>query len=195
MPSSSIDIDAYPAVKKHLLSYGKARLEQTGRRLPDGGKSRKKTPHRWFELQDTCAYHAEFAKEKLIWMDLTDRGRFAYDDDGMFCVNTAFVMSGHSIKFLCAILNANLTTYFMKRTALNSGMGVTRWIRTTVETIPIPKIPVAEQRPLIRLVDNILAVRAADPAAATSEQEAEIDRLVYTLYGLTEQEGQAVQDM
>ena len=192
-PPLQLDIEDYPAVKEYLLFFGKDRLEQSGKTVVGGGKSRKRTQHAWFELQDATAYHEDFAKEKLIWMDLTDRGRFAYDDNGMFCVNTAFVMSGHSIKFLCAILNANLTTYFMNRTALNSGMGVTRWIRTTVETIPIPKIPAAEQRPFIRLVDAILTARAADPSADTREQEAGIDRLVYGLYGLTAKEVAAVE--
>ena len=59
-PSLHLDIENYPAIKRHLLTYGKARLEQAGKKLPDGSKSRKRTPHAWFELQDTCAYHAEF---------------------------------------------------------------------------------------------------------------------------------------
>ena len=173
--------EQYPAIYQYLLSHKRA--------LSSRNKSETGIRYEWYALQRWGAnYYEDFAKEKLIWMDLTDRGRFAYDAGGMFCVNTAFVMSGHSIKFLCAILNANLMTYFMKRTALNSGMGVTRWIRTTVETIPIPKLPAAEQRPFIRLVDDILAAKAADPSADTSAPEAEIDRLVYGLYGLDDEE-------
>ena len=57
-PSLHLGINDYPAVKRHLLSYDKKRLEQAGKTLSDGRKSRKKTPHHWFELQDTCAYHA-----------------------------------------------------------------------------------------------------------------------------------------
>ena len=63
-----------------------------------------------------------------------------------------------------------------------------RWFSTTVERIPIPQISAARQRPLTELVDSILAAKAADPAAKTSDDEAEIDRLVYELYGLTEKE-------
>ena len=48
-----MDIDFYPAIKKYLLSFTKEifaflwikRLAQTGRTLPDGTKSRKKTTH------------------------------------------------------------------------------------------------------------------------------------------------------
>lgn len=46
-PALKLDIDAYPAVKKHLLSFGKEHLEQSGAK-----GSRKKTGNDWFEAQD-----------------------------------------------------------------------------------------------------------------------------------------------
>ena len=176
---SSVDIDDYPAIKSHLDTFY-LKLEK---RYDKG-----RTP---YNLRN-CAYHAEFSKEKLIWMDLTERGRFAYDMDGLFCLNTAFIMSGPSIKYLCALLNSNLITWFMRNTAMNSGMGVTRWINASVESIPIPKITAAEQLSFIRLVDRILKAKASNPTADVSEQEAEIDRLVYALYYLDEKEIAAV---
>ena len=96
------------------------------------------------------------------------------------------------IKYLCAVLNTNLITWFMKNTALNSGMGTPRWVRFTVERLPIPQITGAQQRPFVRLVDGILAAKAADPDADTSAQEAKIDRLVCALYGLSDEEVAAV---
>ena len=126
-------------------------------------------------------------------MDLTGQGRFAYDEGGLFCANTVYVMSGQSIKYLCAMLNSSLITWFMRNTALTSGMGVTRWFSTYVEIIPIPKIPAADQSPFTRLVDEILEAKAADPSADTFELETEIDDLVYDLYGLTEEERTAVE--
>ena len=171
----AVNIDNYPAIKSRLDGFY-PRLEKR----QDKGRTS-------YNLRN-CAYHAEFAKEKLFWMDLTEQGRFAYEEGEMFCVNTVYMVSGQSIKFLCAILNSNLINWFMRNTAVTSGMGVTRWFSISVETIPIPKIPAAEQRPFIRLVDSILSAKADDPAADTGEQEAEVDRLVYELYGLTEEE-------
>ena len=110
-------------------------------------------------------------------MDLTEQGRFAYDASETYAVNTVYMLTGKSIKYLCAILNASLITWFMKNRAVTSGMGVTRWFIVSVATIPIPKISAAEQRPFIRLVDDILAAKTADLSADTSAQEAEIDRL------------------
>lgn len=54
--------------------------------------------------------------------------------------------------------------------------------------LPIPDVTLEQQAPIIELVDQILEIRRADPLADTGEQEAEIDRLVYGLYGLTEEE-------
>ena len=65
----AIDIDEYPAVKKHLLSYGKE-LQQSGMRLFDGTRSRTEGLNMLgLNLQDTCAYHEEFKSEKLLWID------------------------------------------------------------------------------------------------------------------------------
>ncbi len=66
-------------------------MEQSGKRLADGTKSRKKTGHAWYEIQDTCAYHEAFAKEKLFWMDMAPRGRFAYSDEEIYCNDKGFM--------------------------------------------------------------------------------------------------------
>ena len=176
-----VDIQKYAAVKAHLDLY-LPQLEKRG----DKGK----TP---YNLRD-CAYYEDFSKEKLLWIELVDRGRFTYDDTGVFCANTAYTLSGHSVKYLCAVLNSNLTTWFMNNTALTSGMGATRWIKTFVETIPVPMLSADEQSPFVRLVDRILEAKAADPDADTSELEEQIDWLVYDLYGLTDEETAAVSD-
>jgi hypothetical protein len=50
------------------------------------------------------------------------------------------------------------------------------------------------QQPIIALVDKILAAKKADPQADTGAWEAEIDILVYLLYGLTWDEMQIVEN-
>ena len=57
-----------------------------------------------------------------------------------------------------------------------------------IERLPIPKITTAEEQPFVKLVNRILKAKAADPPADTSNLEVEIDRLVYKLYRLTEDE-------
>ncbi len=176
----AVNINDYPAVKSHLDGFY-PRLEKR--------QDKGRTP---YNLRN-CAYHEDFSKEKLMWMNLSDRGRFAYFEVEMYCNNAGFVMTGYPLKYLCAILNSTLITWLIKNTARTTGMGLTGWEKFIVEAIPIPNISAVEQRPFIQLVDCILAAKDADPDVDTTEQEREIDHLVYTLYGLTEEEIAAIE--
>lgn len=56
-------------------------------------------------------------------------------------------------------------------------------------SLPLPaSVPKELEGRLISLVDQVLSARRDDPSADTSAWEAEIDRLVYALYGLTDEE-------
>ena len=177
----AVNVDDYPAIKSHLDRFY-PRLEKR--------RDKGETP---YNLRN-CAYHQEFVKEKLIWLDLTQKGRFACDNSGLYCLDSSFIMTSNCTKYLCSILNSNLIAWFMKNTA-PTGMGMhPRWKKVYVETIPIPQISAGKQRPFIQLVDSILSAKDADPDADITEQEHEIDRMVYALYGLTEEEIAAVED-
>lgn len=175
----AVNLDHHPAVKDHLQRY-----DTTLRTRADQGR----TP---YNLR-SCAYWHEFSGEKLIWMDLTPEGRFCYDDGSMLPLNTAFVMYGPSLKYLCAVLNSRAITWFMANTALRSGQGTPRWVIFTVKRIPIPIIPRPQQEPFARLLDTILSLKETNPEADTRHQEAEIDRMVYQLYDFTDEEITAV---
>ena len=112
----------------------------------------------------------------MLWIELVEDGRFAYDNSGIYGEATTFIMTGECIKFLCGVLNAQLVRWYLGQIAPTSGMGTLRWKKVYVETIPIPRGDAAQQRPLVRLVDRILEAKAANPAADTAELEAEIDR-------------------
>ncbi len=189
-PAAKVDIDDYPAVKRHLLTFGRERLEQSGERLPDGTKARKKTSNAWYEMQDTCAYHADFAKEKLLWMNITPEGRFAYSGKELFCNNAGFIMTGSALKYLCAVLNSNLATWFMRFIVRTTGVGELAWEKFAIERLPIPKGSVEEQHSLIRLVDRVLA-ESTDPTLDNSDFQAAIEAEVNALYGLTAEEVRA----
>ena len=179
--------EQYPAIYQHLLSH------KSG--LSSRNKSETGIRYEWYALQRWGAkYHKDFKKEKLLWIELVENGRFAYDDSGIYGEATLFMMTGECIKYLCAVLNAKLPQWFLQQVAPTSGMGTLRWKKVYVETIPIPKIPATKQRPFIQLVDCILTAKAADSDADITEQEHEIDRLVYALYGLTGEEIAAVED-
>ena len=89
----AVDIEEYPAIKKHLDEF----FPQLEKRQDKGRTS--------YNLRN-CAYHEVFKKEKLFWMHMAPRGRFAYSDsETIFCNQKAFVVTGACLKFLCAILS------------------------------------------------------------------------------------------
>ena len=64
-------------------------------------------------------------------------------------------------------------------------------LMTDLEKLPIPQILPEAQKPFIELVDRILADKKV--GEDTRDLEAEIDVLVYGLYGLTEAEIKVVE--
>ena len=69
-----------------------------------------------------------------------------------------------------------------------------RWCLAHGEAITIPKLSEAKQRPLARVIDQILAAKATNPAADTGKLVEQLDWLVYDLYDLSNEETAAVAD-
>ena len=177
----AININDYPAIKAHLGGF----YPQLEKRYDKG-----RTP---YNLRN-CAYHEEFAKEKLVWAELSRSGNaFSYDDRGSFQLNTTYMMTGVSLHYLLGVLNSKVMLFYLDLTNQKLDKNGWRWLGQYVERLPIPKIPTAKQRPFIRLVERILQIKASDPSADTTKPEAEIDQLVYELYGLTKEEITAVE--
>ena len=94
-----------------------------------------------------------------------------------------------AIKFLLGVMNSNFSRNFLRANRRsNIHLYPDDW-----KKLPIPDVPPERQSPIVELVDGILSEKAADPDADTSEQESEIDGMVYELYGLTQAEVAAVE--
>jgi hypothetical protein len=193
-PALRIDIEDYPFIKNYLLEFGKAKLEQTGKTLPGGMKSRKKTGNKWFETQDQIGYYQEFDKEKVVWIELADKGRFAYVEPGIYTEATTFLMTLSKPKYFVGCLNSRLTNWYFNSICASSGMGTNRWEKIYVELLPIPPITTKNQ-PIVdeieTLVDRIIDMKKN--SQDTTDLENRIDQLVYQLYDLTPEEIEVVE--
>ena len=175
----AVNVEDYSAIKGYLDGF---HLQLKKRQ--DKGK----TP---YNLR-SCAYYEEFAKEKLVWGNLSNQTKFSYAPEGMFVNAPATILTPFS-HYLIAVLNSKLLDWYFRLIGVERDGGYYEYKPMFIERLPVPKIPAAEQRPFIRLVDSILQAKAADPSADTGEMETEIDRLVYGLYGLTAGEIGAVE--
>ena len=187
-PSCKYDIDQYSAIKQHLLSFDIERLEQTGAtHIIDGVpvKSRKKTNNKWFETQDSISYWNEFFKQKIIWGNLALSAQFAWAEEGYF-INAPSSMIVPGNKYLLAVLNSKLTDWYIRQLGVTRNGGYFEYKPMFIEQLPVPMIDEDAQVPYIRLVDKILEEKRA--LNDTQFLESEINRLVYALYHLSEEE-------
>ncbi|WP_420632506.1 Eco57I restriction-modification methylase domain-containing protein [Candidatus Palauibacter sp.] len=171
----AVRVDEYPAVRRHLDQF----YNKLEKRYDKGS-----TP---YNLR-SCAYHAEFSKSKVFWMDMSPRGRFAYSDEEVYCNDKAYFMTGRSLKWCCAILNSHLVTWMIGRTARTTGAGLTQWQKFVVETIPVPSAPTEQRRPIVERIDRLLRLKETGSKADAADVESQLNRSIYTLYGLTEKE-------
>ena len=143
-PSKRIDIEKYPAVKNHLLSFGIERLEQTGKEHIVNGekiKARKKTGNKWFETQDQIGYWEDFYKQKIMYPDITERLSFCLVNEEIYGNNTIYFISSKSgnLEYLLKYLNSNLINWYYKTLSVQLGETAVRMFSIYVLNIPIPK--------------------------------------------------------
>ncbi len=74
------------------------------------------------------------------------------------------------------------------RTARTTGAGLTQWQKFVVETIPVPSAPTEQRRPIVERIDRLLRLKEIGSKADAADVESQLNRSIYTLYGLTEKE-------
>lgn len=194
-PSLNLNIELFPAIKSHLLKFGKERLEQTGKILQNGITARKKTFNKWYETQDQISYYKDFQKDKIIWIELTNKNKFAYSTKEDYVLAGAFLMTGESLKYLNAFLNSKLCLFYFSLICNSSGMATIQWKKFALEKVPVKKLSEKDQEPFIDLVEKVLEITKGDDYLINTEKQAKVqdiehqlDELVYKLYGLTDGE-------
>ncbi len=98
----------------------------------------------------------------------------------------------YNLKFLLSVLNSKLLSFYhVRQTVKGNRKLFPKIVTKDLKNYPIPKIELLDQSPFIVLVDKILEFKKK--AKDTKALEDEIDRMVYELYGLTEEEIEIVE--
>ena len=156
-----INIEDYPAVKVHLDQY----WDKIRDRADQGD-----TP---YNLRN-CAYLEDFNKPKIVWGNLNLQASFTLVDDASF-INAPSPMIVPASKYLLAVLNSKISDYYIRQLGVTRNGGYFEYKPMFVEKLPVPKkICEKSMRILVTLVD--------------SRDETGIDKEVYRLYGLTDEE-------
>ena len=182
-PAKHYDIEKYPAVKDYLLSFGMERLEQTGKEHTIKGekiKARKKTNNKWFETQDSISYWDEFNKPKIVWGNLNLSATYTLAPAGMMINAPATMIVPASESLLC-ILNSKIADYYIRNLGVTRNGGYFEYKPMFIEQLPVPQ--------------NIDEKLFEEFSNKELNNEEEIDRKVYELYGLTDEEIQFLEKM
>ena len=151
--------------------------------------------YEWYALQRYGAnFWREFDKPKIIWIEISDRANYTYDDKGMYLTNSAYFLTCNtdkfSLKYLLAILNSQLSDYYFSQFTAKIAGGRMRYTKQYVEHVIIPEIDKEAQQPFITLVDYVLFIKKMENAISntisnnliTQYLEDIIDGMVLELY-------------
>jgi len=163
----------FPDIYNHLLNF-KAELI-----------ARQDQGYHWTNLRD-CAFLLEFDKPKIVWIEISDRANYAYDESGMFLTNSAYFMTGKHLKYILAVLNSKVADYYFSQITATIAGGRKRYTKQYVELVPVPQISEDEQKPFIKIVDYILFLKShiedKEARNASTHFESVLETMVYELY-------------
>ena len=120
------------------------------------------------------AYHSE-----------AESGRF-YTDNTLHTILPKSQKT--NLKYFLGLFNSRLLNFVYHSISQEQGKSQAQVKIKVVRELPVVVPAEEEQLPIIALVDEILEAKAADPCADTAKKEEKIDKLVYALYDLTDDE-------
>jgi hypothetical protein len=185
----------YPPLASHL------------ERFADAAKKRQDHGEFWWELRP-CDYYGALDAPKIVYPDIAKGPRFFFDTTGTYIANTAYCLGTDDL-YLLGILNSKLFWFAIGSISIPFGTRAGefryRLIYQYMANVPIRLIDTenADERRMrdriIALVRRMLSLNrqladAKNPPSETplrrqlEAADREIDRLVFDLYGLTEED-------
>ncbi len=173
LSKNGIDIKKnYQGIYDHLESFGTK------------FKSRGAKGEHWTNLR-ACSFFEDFKKEKIIWIELTDSGRFSLCSNEIYLLNSAYFLlppKGYSSGYLLAILNSTAMQFYLKQIANTSGVGTFRYFNIYVKEFPIPEAQETIQTNFSQKADLMLSLNEqlqtlTSRFTRTLQRKFEIDKL------------------
>ena len=184
-----IHIDRYPAIKEHL-SWWRKDLEPKAT-TGQSGPGRKPGEYQWYEIQDSVAYHGEFALPKIVWGNLAAESKFAKD------LSQAYVSAPANFliepaPWLLAVMNSSLLNFLYPKLTVARGGSFQEFKIGYIEPAPIVTPDGEAQAELVALSNEILSLEGHPDRVNAIEQE--IDSIVFHVYDVPSRDRKRVLD-
>ena len=152
-------------------------------------------PAQWIQFGKNLAAPRgfDFAQQKIVVRQTSDKIIAAIDNAHFLNLKSIHNIvlkepSDEKYKVLVAILNSHIMDFYYSYLVPEKGRVFAEVKGVNLRKLPIPNIELEAQKELVALVDKILTCKASNPKADTSELEAQIDKMVYKLYELNDDE-------
>jgi hypothetical protein len=175
----------YNSEYEHLKSF---KTELSNRNKSETGKR-----YEWYALQRCAAsYYPLFNEEKIVWGLISGGWDFAFDNKGNLLTSSSFFLTSDtiSLKFILALMNSKLYKFYFSIIGEKTAGGAFVFKKTTIEKFLIPN-DISEVEKLTEIVELILK---EDSEEMKDRFENDIDKLVYSIYDLTENEIKLIEE-
>jgi hypothetical protein len=139
-----------------------------------------------------------FVSPKIIIRQTGDSVIAAIDaDKNYYCINSVHIAKMKSeyiakMLFLIGILNSQLSKFIYQEISQESGRVMAEVKPQRVKQMPIAIASNTQEKKIETLVEKIIAAKTRNPQADTSNEEKQIDVMVYHLYNLTYEEAKII---
>ena len=137
-----IEIDRYPAIRKHLEKYKSALSKRAGKQ-------------KWYELPAAKSNAEQFTQTKLICPNSYDHQTFAVDTDGFYCGDTCYLIPTEET-WLCGLLNSRAVEWFYSQTSNQLSGDYLRARSRYMQQIPVPDLTPTQKSLIGKIVDYLI---------------------------------------
>ena len=132
----------------------------------------------------------DFNKPKIVWGEISDRSKFAFEAYGSFIPEaTTFLMVGSDLPYLLCVLNSPLSEWFFSKVGTTTGVGTVRWKKYTIQELLIPSVNVKLRQLFQQIVEKYVT------GNITSEQLSKYsNKILYEVVGLIDEEIEFVEN-
>ena len=174
-----IEIDHYPAIRKHLEKYKSALSRRAGKQ-------------KWYELPAAKSNAEHFAQTKLICPNSYDHQTFAVDTDSFYCGDTCYLIPTEET-WLCGLLNSRVVEWFYSQTSNQLSGDYLRARSRYMQQIPVPDLTPTQKSLIGKIVDYLIYLQGQPTTSGVDLAHARdfimlgyfervIDGLVYESY-------------
>lgn len=184
-----VDISGCTSIIQHLQPFKERLL-------------RRATKQEWYELQQAQErYVGLMVKPKIVYPDIAKTCRFTLDEEGHICGDTTFAIP-MADKALLGLLNSKAAFFYFRMVCAALEGAEESYLRFKLQYVsnfPVPANLMNTRSALELLVERMLDLNKRIPEARTPQDKTviqrqieatdkQIDKLVYELYGLTDEE-------